>query len=196
MQTTGKTTLWRFLWSRTSWKCCFKPFSGPAFFSPTFWLLFSCLSFQNEGPEARHLLAGDREMGGLRGEPGPSVWNVGVLTHLLPHFQEPHPAATHYEHRSVRGTGEKETKMLLAPQDSVLVINLWTFSHQGWWFSTAKRRPWPALLRGWWARWLKRKRSDQTTGKECWNLCVRLAGNQHHAPASKTKENFVGPSQL
>lgn len=63
-------------------------------------------------------------MGGLRGEPGPSVWNVGVLTHLLPHFQEPHPAATHYEHRSVRGTGEKETKMHLAPQDSVLVIDL------------------------------------------------------------------------
>lgn len=33
MQTTEKTTLWRFLWSRTSRKCCFKPFSGPSFFS-------------------------------------------------------------------------------------------------------------------------------------------------------------------
>lgn len=47
---------------------------------------FSYLCFQNEGPEARQLLAGDRQMGGLRREPGPSVWNVGVLAHLLPHF--------------------------------------------------------------------------------------------------------------
>lgn len=58
----------------------------------------------NEGPETGHLLAGDRPMGGLRGEFRPSVWGLGVLTHLLPHLQEPHPAATYHEHRSVRKT--------------------------------------------------------------------------------------------
>lgn len=56
----------------------------------------------NEGPEAADLLAGDGPMGGLRGELRPSVWGVGVLTHLLPHLQEPRPAATHHEHRSVQ----------------------------------------------------------------------------------------------
>lgn len=54
----------------------------------------------NEGPEGAELLAGDRPMGGLRGELRPSVWGLGVLAHLLSHLQEPHPAATHHEHRS------------------------------------------------------------------------------------------------
>lgn len=64
----------------------------------------------NEGPEAGDLLAGDGPMGGLRGELRPSVWGVGVLAHLLPHLQEPHPAATHHEHRSVRKISENRSK--------------------------------------------------------------------------------------
>lgn len=62
----------------------------------------------NEGPEAGDLLAGDRKMGGLWGKFWPSVWHVGVLAHLLPHLQEPHPAATHHEHRLVRQISEKK----------------------------------------------------------------------------------------
>lgn len=62
----------------------------------------------NEGPESGDLLAGDRQMGGLRGKFRPPVWHVGVLAHLLPHLQEPHPAATHHEHRLVRQIGEKK----------------------------------------------------------------------------------------
>ncbi len=56
----------------------------------------------NEGPEAGDLLAGDGPMGGLRGELRPSGGGVGVLAHLLPHLQEPHPAPPYHEHRSVR----------------------------------------------------------------------------------------------
>lgn len=56
----------------------------------------------DEGPEAGELLAGDGPMGRLRGEHRPSVRDVGVLAHLLPHLQEPHPAAAHHEPRSVR----------------------------------------------------------------------------------------------
>lgn len=55
----------------------------------------------NEGPEAGDLLAGDRTMGGLRGELRPSGWGVGIVTNLLPHLQESHPAQTRHEHRSV-----------------------------------------------------------------------------------------------
>lgn len=75
---------------------------------------FLHFSFQDEGPETRHLLAGDGQMGRLWGELGPSVWSLGVLTHLLPHFQEPHPAAAHYEHWLVEsGEGGAEKKQLV-----------------------------------------------------------------------------------
>lgn len=55
----------------------------------------------DEGPEATGLLAGDGTMGRLRGELRPPVRGVGVLADLLPDLQEPHPAQTHHEHRSV-----------------------------------------------------------------------------------------------
>lgn len=56
----------------------------------------------NEGREAAGLLAGEGSMGGLRGDLRPSSAGVGTLAHLLPHLQEPHPAQTHHEPRSVR----------------------------------------------------------------------------------------------
>lgn len=62
----------------------------------------------NEGPEAADLLAGNGPMGGLRGELRPSVWGVGILQHLLPHLQEPHPAPTHHEHRSEDNQSKQE----------------------------------------------------------------------------------------
>lgn len=52
----------------------------------------------HEGPGAPGLLAGDWAMGGLRGELRPTGGGLGVLTHLLPHLQEPHSATTHHEH--------------------------------------------------------------------------------------------------
>lgn len=65
----------------------------------------------NEGPEAADVLAGDGPMGQLRGELGPSFWSVGLLANLLPHLQEPHPAAAHHEHRSVCKTQWKHAQM-------------------------------------------------------------------------------------
>lgn len=68
---------------------------------------------ENEGPEPVNLLAGDRPMGGLRGVLRPSVWHVGILTHLLPHLQEPHPAAPFHEHRLVRMTAQAKANFRL-----------------------------------------------------------------------------------
>lgn len=54
----------------------------------------------DEGPQGADLLAGDGTMGGDRGELRPPVGRVGHLAGLVPHLQEPGPAATLHEHRS------------------------------------------------------------------------------------------------
>lgn len=75
----------------------------------------------NERPEAADLLAGDGPMGGLRGELRPSGRGVGIFAHLVPHLQEPHPAPTHHEHRSVR-------------EITFIEINLESiYNHFQWW---------------------------------------------------------------
>lgn len=52
-------------------------------------------------------------MGGLRGVLRPAVWHVGILAHLLPHLQKPHPAAPCHEHRSVRMMAQAKANIRL-----------------------------------------------------------------------------------
>lgn len=74
--------------------------------------------------------------------------------------------------------------LILQPQPQLLsplwiIFFLTWFRVKLWWCSTARRRPWPASLRRWSARWWTRSRSGRPTRRECWNLCFRTAGILH-----------------